>query len=490
MSPTRPEPNEPRTDTGWSRRAWLTNWGVQGLAATAFLDLLRSEANAKDLADARSKGATRIVPKARRAIHISLIGGMSHIDSFDFKPELIARHGKTLVTSETPDTFNGKVGLLRKPDWAFAPRGRSGLHVSELFPHIARQADLLTVVRSMTSESANHTPALFYANSGFAFNGFPSLGSWLSFGLGNETDELPAFVVLPDHRGGPNGGSTNWSAGFLPAEHQGVVFHGDSEPVRELFAPTPEGRSAEPDIRGFIDTVNRRHAQRNGDDSLLEARIRSYALAAKMQLSVPETASIEGESEETRALYGLDDPRCSEFGRRCLLARRLVERGVRYIQVFSGGPIAGSPRASWDAHENVAQNHGAEAARIDKPVAALLHDCHRRGLLDDTLILFTTEFGRTPFAQSEANAAGPGRDHNRYGFSVWMAGAGLKPGTAYGATDDIGWTAAEKASTWHDFHATLLHLFGIDHQRLTFYHNGIERRLTNVHGTVMRDVLA
>ncbi len=470
-----------------NRRQWLTHWGIQGLAATAFVDLLSREARASE----KSKTETgHPAPKVKRAIHINLVGGMSHVDSFDYRPELAARHGKSLVTDETPDTFNGKIGLLRKPDWAFAPRGQSGLMVSELFPHIAGQADLLTVIRSMTSESANHTPALFYANSGFQFNGFPSLGSWLSFGLGNESDDLPAFVVLPDQRGGPNGGASNWSSGFLPAEHQGVVFHGNGEPVRELFAPTPEGRSAEREILGFIDSVNRRHADRGAGDSLLEARIRSYSLAARMQLSVPETASIEGETEETRELYGLNDPRCAEFGRRCLLARRLAERGVRFVQLFSGGPIAGSPRASWDAHENVAQNHGAEAVRIDKPVAALLQDCHRRGLLDDTLILFTTEFGRTPFAQSEGDVAGPGRDHNRYGFSVWLAGGGLKPGIAYGSTDDIGWKAAEKPSTWHDFHATVLNLFGIDHTRLTYYHNGIERRLTNVHGEVMRDILA
>jgi hypothetical protein len=480
--------HDPKFDV--NRRRWLTHWGIQGLAATAFVDLLSRETRAAESDSEREKNSPAIVPKIKRAIHINLVGGLSHLDSFDYRPELAARHGKTLVTDETPDTFNGKIGRLRQPDWAFAPRGRSGLMVSDLFPHIARQADRLTVIRSMTSESANHTPALFYANSGFQFNGFPSLGSWLSFGLGNESDELPAFVVLPDHRGGPNGGASNWSSGFLPAEHQGVQFHGGSEPVRELFAATPEGRSAEHEILGFIDTVNRHHYDQRAGDSLLEARIRSYSLAARMQLSVPETALIDGESAETRKLYGLDDPRCSEFGQRCLLARRLAERGVRFVQIFSGGPIAGSPRASWDAHENVSQNHGAEAVRIDRPVAALLEDCHRRGLLDDTLILFTTEFGRTPFSQSEADTAGPGRDHNRYGFSVWMAGGGLKPGITYGSTDEIGWKAVENPSTWHDFHATVLHLFGIDHTRLTYYHNGIERRLTNVHGEVMREILA
>ena len=479
-------------ETLFSRREWLAHWGISGVGATALLDMLMRDLPAADHASphATEFNPGRFAPRAKRAIHICLIGGMSHVDSFDFKPTLVSHHGKNLVTTETPDTFNGKIGLLRKPDWAFAPRGQSGLPVSELFPHIARQADRLTIIRSMVSESANHTPALFFENSGFQFNGFPSLGSWLSYGLGNESDELPTFVVLPDHRGGPNGGASNWSSGFLPAEHQGVSFQSGPEPVRDLYAPNPRGRGADADIRRFLDRIQQKEETTVVPDPILAARLRSYSLAAKMQLSVPEVADISGESADVQKLYGLDDDRCSEFGRRCLLARRLAERGVRYIQVYSGGPIAGSPRASWDAHENVAENHSAEAIRIDKPVAALLEDCHRRGLLDDTLILFTTEFGRTPFAQSDSDKIGPGRDHNRYGFSVWMAGAGLKPGTSYGATDEIGWKSAENVTTWHDFHATVLRLFGIDHEQLTYYHNGIRRRLTNVHGTVIDKILA
>ncbi|RLT08620.1 MAG: DUF1501 domain-containing protein [Planctomycetota bacterium] len=473
-----------------NRREWLTHWGMQGLAATALLDLWKTDGLARELTDPARGHQTSLIPKAKRAIHISLVGGMSHLDSFDYKPELVARHGQNLVTNEKPDIFFGQVGQFRRPDWKFARRGQSGLYVSDLFPHIARQADLLTVVKSMVTESANHTPALFFANSGFQFNGFPSLGSWLSFGLGNESDELPTFVVLPDNRGGPNGGAANWSAGFLPAENQGVGFQGSAEPVKDLFSPDPQGRLADSNVRDFLEKINRRHAASHADEPILQARMRSYAIAGKMQLSVPEVGNIQGESEETKELYGLNDPHCSEFGRRCLLARRLSERGVRYIQLFSGGPIAGSPRTSWDAHESVMENHSSEALKIDKPIAALLHDCQRRGLLDDTVILFTTEFGRTPFAQSEASRVGTGRDHNRYGFSVWMAGAGLKPGTSYGNTDEIGWKAAEKPATWHDFHATVLRLFGIDHEKLTYYHNGIQRRLTNVHGTVMKEILA
>jgi hypothetical protein len=473
------------------RRDFL-NFGLQGLGATALCHLLSRD---NLLAADKSNAQTNTPPlphfpaRAKRAIHICLVGGMSHLDSFDYKPELEKMHGKPLVAEEKPDIFFGKVGLLRQADWKFAQRGESGLWVSDLFPHLAEVADELTVIRSMISDSANHTPALFFANSGFGFNGFPSAGSWLSFGLGNETDSLPTFVVLPDQRGGPNGGASNWTAGFLPGQHQGVVFQSGAQPVRDLFPAKQISKQADADVREFVNQINREHLEATGGGGLLGARIRSYELAAQMQASVPEVSDLTRESEQTQAMYGIDRKETQECGRRCLLARRLLERGVRFVQLYSGGPIAGSPRASWDAHENVKQNHTAEALKIDQPIAALLKDMRRTGMLDDTLVLFTTEFGRTPFAQSAANQVGPGRDHNRYGFSVWMAGAGLKRGTAFGATDEIGWKAVEQPQTWHDFHATVLHLFGMDHERLTFYHNGIERRLTNVHGKVMQGIL-
>ncbi|HJN07539.1 MAG TPA: DUF1501 domain-containing protein [Pirellulaceae bacterium] len=471
------------------RRRDFLNWGTQGLAATALVSLLRGDGLLA--ADAPSAQAfLNIAPRAKRAIHICLVGGMSHIDSFDYKPTLAALHGKSLATDEKPDLFFGKVGLLRKHDWAFKQRGKSGLWVSEMFPHLAGVADDLTVIRSMVTGSANHTPALFFENSGFEFNGFPSLGSWLSHGLGNESDSLPTYVVLADSRGGPNGGASNWSNGFLPSQHQGVEFRGGKQPVRDLFPARGIDAGADQSVREFLDTVNRRHAQRVGNDRLLTARIRSYELAARMQLSVPEVSDLRQESKKTIDMYGLNVEPTADCGRRCLLGRRLLERGVRFVQLFSGGPIAGNPRASWDAHESVKDNHSLEAARIDQPVAALLRDLKRLGMLDDTLVLFTTEFGRTPFAQSDADKVGQGRDHNRYGFSVWMAGAGLKSGTAFGSTDDVGWKSVESPVTWHDFHATVLHLFGIDHQKLTHYHNGIQRRLTNVHGEVVKGILA
>lgn len=471
------------------RRRDFLDWGAQGLAATALVSLLQGDGLlAEDTASAQP--FLKIAPRAKRAIHICLIGGMSHIDSFDYKPALEAMHGKSLATDQKPDIFFGKVGLLRKHDWEFKQRGKSGLWVSEMFPHLAGVADELTVIRSMVTGSANHTPALFFENSGFEFNGFPSLGSWLSHGLGNESDSLPTYVVLADARGGPNGGASNWTNGFLPSQHQGVELRGGQQPVRDLFPARAIDAGADQGVRDFLDAVNRRQAERLGNDRLLTARIRSYELAARMQRSVPEVSDLTHESRETIDMYGLGKEPTADCGRRCLLGRRLLERGVRFVQVFSGGPIAGSPRASWDAHENVKENHTLEAARIDQPVAALLKDLKRLGMLDDTLVLFTTEFGRTPFAQSEANTVGPGRDHNRYGFSVWMAGAGLKPGTAFGATDDVGWKSVENPVSWHDFHATILHLFGIDHQKLTYYHNGIQRRLTNVHGEIVQGILA
>ena len=472
------------------------SWSLRGLGATALLDLLCRDGTLKageDIGTKRDAAAirqTHFAPKARRAIQITVVGGMSHLDSFDYKPELARFHGKTLKTDSPPDIFFGQVGLIRKNDWDFHPRGQSGLQVSELFPHLAQVADELTVIRSMTADSANHTPALFVLNSGFQFNGYPALGSWLSYGLGSEAEDLPAYVVLPDGRGEPNGAASNWTSGFLPADHQGVVFHSGKEPVRDLFAARPIEPGAERAARAFLEQANAAHLEQNGEEAMLAARIRSYELAARMQTAVPEVANLGQEPASIRALYGMDRPETANCAQRCLLARRLLERGVRFVQIYSGGPIAGSPRVSWDAHENVKENHSAEAVRIDQPIAGLIRDLRQRGMLDDTLVIFTTEFGRTPFAQSAANVVGPGRDHNRYGFSCWMAGAGLKPGIAHGATDEIGWKAVESPVPWHDFHATVLHLLGIDHERLTFYHNGIRRRLTNVHGEVIKNILA
>lgn len=475
---------QPMNHTQALGRRDFFHWGINGLGATALASLLAGET-------ACASNATGSRPaKAKRAIHICLVGGLSHLDSFDYKPELKKLHGKSLQTDEKPDLFFGQMGLLRGEDWKFKPRGKSGLMISDLFPHIAELADDLTVLRSMESKSANHTPALFLANSGFEFNGFPSMGSWISYGMGVENESLPAYVVLNDERGAPNTGASTWSSAFLPSNHQGVVLRGGEQPVRDLFPGSNLSAETDAATRHFVQSVNQQHVDRTGPDSMLLARLKSYELAAKMQTSIPDVGSFADESAATQQSYGIHDQQTADMGRRCLLGRRLLEQGVRFVQLFSGGPIAGSPRASWDAHENVKENHTVEAGRIDKPVAALLKDLKQRGMLEDTLVLFTTEFGRTPFAQSAADQVGPGRDHNRYGFSCWMAGAGLKPGFAFGNTDEIGWKAVERPIPWHDFHATILHLFGIDHEQLTFYHSGIQRRLTNVHGDVVKEVLA
>ncbi len=470
------------------RRQFL-HWTTHGLGGASLAALLAQDGKLDATPGEGSDAPPHHSPKARRAIHICLCGALSQVDSFDYKPELARLHGRSLQSSERPDVFFGQVGLLRQSDWAFRRRGQSGLWISELFPEIAQVADELTVINSMVAETSNHTPATFQENTGFRLNGFPTLGAWLSYGMGSESDNLPAFVVIPDTRGQPAGGPINWSNGFLPATHQGVMMRSQGTPIDDLFPACALPADADRATRDLIDAMNQRHHDARPGDDALGARIRSYELAARMQLAVPEVADLRQESQATQSLYGLDRPESADFGRGCLLARRLLERGVRFVQLFSGGSF-GNPRINWDGHENMRANHGQEAPRIDRPIAGLLRDLRRRGMLDDTLVLFTTEFGRTPFTQSAANVVGQGRDHNQYGFSVWLAGAGLKHGISYGATDEIGWKAVEQIVSWYDFHATVLHLLGIDHERLTFYHNGIRRRLTNVHGEVIHEILS
>lgn len=480
-----------------SRREFLS-WSTHGLTAAAMGHLLsRDRVLAEPIAGEADDRAPHFPARCRRVIHIYLCGGLSHLDSFDHKPELEKYHGKPVPGSETPETFFGQVGLLRKADWGFRQHGESGLWVSDLFPHLAQVIDELTVIRSMLADSANHTPATLQANTGFRLNGFPVMGSWMSYGLGCETDDLPAYIVLPDSRGLPAGSTINWSNGFLPSRYQGVAFRSKGSPIDDLFPAEVQGVSGEPltfdaqtesATRNFIAKLNERH-QATRQESDLAARMKSYELAAKMQMSVPDVIDLGQETKVTQSAYGLDRAETADFGRNCLLARRLLEKGVRFVQLFSGGSF-GSPRINWDGHENMKENHTQEAARIDQPVAALIRDLRQRGMLDDTLVLFTTEFGRTPFTQSKPDQLGLGRDHNMHAFSVWMAGGGLKKGIAYGKTDDIGWKSVENTVTWPDFHATVLHLLGIDHSRLTYYHNGIQRRLTNVHGTIVQDILS
>ncbi|MDB5389518.1 MAG: hypothetical protein JWM11_5164 [Planctomycetaceae bacterium] len=472
-----------------TRRDFLS-WSSQGLGSVALAALLLRDGQ---LRAAPVPGEAHDPPphfpaKAKRVIHIYACGGVSQVDAFDYKPELIRQHGMPLNSPERPDVFFGKVGLLCKPMYDFKQRGQSGQWISDLFPKLAEVADDLTFVKSMVAETSNHTPATFQANTGFRLNGFPVMGSWLSYGMGAETDELPAFVVIPDTRGVPAGGSINWSNGFLPARHQGVVIRGKGTPIEDLFPAKSIRPETEVATRQLLATLNQLHLDSRGHNDPLVARMKSYEMAARMQLAVPDVADLNRETQETQNAYGLGRPETADFGRGCLLARRLLEKGVRFVQLFSGGAF-GSPRINWDGHEDVQENHSREALRIDQPLCGLIRDLKGRGMLDDTLVLFTTEFGRTPFSQSDAGVLGKGRDHSQYGFTVWMAGAGLKHGYVHGATDEIGWKAVEKPTSWYDLHATVLHLLGIDHTRLTFYHNGIQRRLTNVHGTAIREIL-
>jgi hypothetical protein len=454
---------------------WST-WGLTGAALTS-------------LVHAAPQPVSHFPATAKRVVHVVLMGGLSHIDSFDYKPDLAKFHGKPLQYKERPATFFNRIGLIRKNDWAFKQRGQSGLWVSDLFPHLATCADELAVVRSMVGTSANHTPATFEELTGFQLNGFPVMGSWVSYGLGSETDNLPTYVVLPDARGYPAGGTINWSNGFLPSAHQGVAFGNGDAIIPDLQPAQPIAADTEAASRQLLEALNRSDQATFGAEDALVARMKSHELAARMQLAIPEVADLNRETAATRENYGLNKNETKDFGRNCLMTRRLLEKGVRFVQLISGGSF-GSPRINWDGHEDMRRNHNREAVRIDQPVAALIKDLKQRGMLEDTLILFTSEFGRTPFTQTGDNKLGTGRDHNMYGFSLWMAGGGVKGGTAYGSTDEIGWKTTDKRVHWYDFHATVLHLLGMDHERLTFYHNGIQRRLTNVHGHVIRELLA
>lgn len=423
--------------------------------------------------------STHFAAKAKRVIQIFAVGGMSHLDTFDPKPELSKRSGKPF---DMP-TFFGQGGNLMGCPFEFKQRGQSGLWVSDLLPHIAESADKLTVIRSMVAKSANHMPAVAQMNTGFILSGFPSMGAWVTYALGAENENLPAFVVLPDARNQPWGGSLQWSNGFLPAAVQGTPFRSEGDPVPDLSNPKDLDLGARKSGMDWLDRMNRTYAETHPGDSTLDARIRTYELAASMQLSIPGIADLSQESEATRKMYGLDGKNGSGLPRNCLLGRKLLEQGVRFVQIFHGG--AGN---SWDAHGNLIANHTGNAKEYDQPVGALLKDLDSRGLLKDTLVMGVTEFGRTPVSQGSGKTAG--RDHHPDCFTCWLAGAGLKPGFAYGESDDLGYKPAENPVSIYDFHATALHLLGLNHEKLTYYHNGTRRRLTDVHGHVVGGILA
>jgi hypothetical protein len=426
--------------------------------------------------------------KAKRVIQLFMNGGASQMDLFDYKPELEKLHGQKFDpgTSERVEAATSEAGNVLASPFKFQQRGQCGRWVSAQLPQIAEHVDKMAFLMAMTSRTNVHGPASYLMNTGFLLPGFPSMGAWLSFGLGNLCDELPTFVVLPDSRGLPYNQRGNFSSGFLPVMHQGTIIRSSSTgPMPDLNPPssakfiTPE---SEADGLGLLRKFNGQHMARNDDDSRLNARIRAYELAAKMQVSAPQAFDLRDETAETVSRYGLDDPVTDDFGRRCLLARRMIERGVRFVQVWSG---ANGPTGNWDNHASIIKELPPIAASIDKPIAALLWDLEVRGMLEDTLVLWNTEFGRMPFSQSSE-----GRDHNGGAFVGWMAGAGVKPGVSYGQTDPWAWRALENVTTTYDFHATVLHLLGIDHEKLTVRHDGADRRLTDVHGHVIQDVLS
>jgi hypothetical protein len=452
-----------------------------GLGGIALASLLAREARAE------APRPPHFAPKARRVLMIFCSGAVSHIDTFDYKPELVKRNGQPMPGADQLVTFQGAQGNLVAPLWKFRPRGQSGKQVSDLLPHLAELADEMCFIHSMTARSNTHGPAENQMSTGFTLDGFPSAGAWVSYALGAECDDLPAFVAVPDPRGVPQVGPNNWGSAFLPAVYQGTAFNAD-KPIPNLARPPEVSPAAEASTRDFLKLLNERHQERHAGDSELAARIASYELAARMQLRAAEVADLSRESKATRALYGADDADKvrAGFARNCLLARRLLERGVRFVQLFNGAYAMGEGVGNWDGHRKIKEQYDVHGPILDRPCAALLRDLKARGLLGDTLVVWVTEFGRMPTFQKGAN----GRDHNPKGFTVWLAGAGVKRGFSYGATDEFGYKAVDDVCTIYDLHATMLHLLGLDHEKLTYYHNGSNRRLTDVHGHVVTDILA
>lgn len=411
-------------------------------------------------------------PRAQSIIWLFMEGAPSSVDLFDPKPELTRRDGKKIQI----DVFNGNPGPLMKSPFEFAQHGESGAWVCEKYPHVAKHVDDFAFVKSLYTESNDHVPALYQINTGIARPGFPSAGSWITYGLGSECENLPGYVVLGNSQG-VKGGPLNWSAGFLPTTYQGTLFRSSGAPILNLTRPRGVTRADQRAQLDFLARLNTEHLGMNPGEPDLLARIQSFELAYRMQAEATDLTDLATEAEATRTLYGLDQEVSRNFGTKCLLARRLVERGVRFVQVYSDG--------EWDAHSDLRGNHTHHCAATDVPIHGLLTDLKRRGLLESTLVIWGGEFGRMPVSQGSG-----GRDHNPHGFMAWLAGAGVRGGTSHGATDEIGFKAVENRTTVHDLHATMLHLLGMDHERLTYFHNGRSYRLTDVAGEVLTPLLS
>ncbi len=475
-----------------SRRDFLAATG-QGFGALALSSLEASESLHR---------ASTARPKAKRVIQLFMGGAASHIDLFDYKPELIKHHGKPSDFGEPVEAFQNGLGPWKKPVWDFHPCGQSGKMLSEIVAPLAACADDMAFIHNVVGKTGVHSQGTLLQATGFNMPGFPGMGCWVSYALGSLSDNLPSFVVLPDHRGFASNGPKNWDSAFLPSNHAGTVIHPGSEtPIADLY-PHAAGRyisaRSDHDGLGLLEKLNRQHAQSRPGDPRLESRIQSYELAAKMQLAAPEALDLSKETAAMKALYGIQDHRkvwpteinhaeeADAMGRKCLTARRLIERGVRFVQIWSGNDN-GFPRRNWDSHEDVERDHGPLAWGMAKAVSALILDLKQRGLLDETLLLWTTEFGRMPSTQG-----GKGRDHNPYVFTNWLCGGGIRGGVTHGESDAWGYKPLDRANptTCYDIHATLLHLLGLDHEQLTVRSNGIDRRLTDVHGHVIRELLA
>ncbi len=467
-----------------SRRDFLWRYGG-GLGGIALAHLLSADVALAAPVDVA--GGLHHKPTAKRVIQLFMSGAASQVDTFDYKPLLHAKAGQPFDPGEKVELFQSDAGVVMPSPWEWKQRGQSGKWVSDLVPHLAECVDDMAFLPAMVAKSNVHGPATFMQTTGFVLPGFPSMGSWVSYGLGSLTDTLPTFVVLPDGRGFGPGGPKNWGAGFLPSSHQGTLIRpAEKNPIADLYPPANEYTTPASDADGLavLEQLNRQHLETRAGDSRLDARIQSYEMAAKLQTSAPEVLDLRAESDATKKLYGLDSPVTEDFGRNCLIARRLLERGVRFVQVWSGADNA-FPRRNWDSHEDLKKDHWNMAVSMDQPAAALLKDLKARGMLEDTIVIWTTEFGRMPCSQGSA-----GRDHNPFTFTSWLAGGGIKGGVTYGESDEWSYKAAVNPTYCYDLHATLLHALGIDHKKLTFRHNGIDRRLTDVHGEVIHAILA
>ena len=459
---------------------WETGAGFTGLAMTGMLSadhFFASQAHAaSDFANPLAAKKPPLPAKAKSVIFLFMYGGPSHVDTFDYKPKLYPLDGKTIDVKTFGRGGKRNQSRVVGPKWQFKPYGQCGKHVSDLFPHLATCVDDIGFIHSMTADSPIHGSAMLQMNTGKILSGSPCLGSWVNYGLGSVNEDLPGFAVMLDPTGGPISGAKNWSSGYMPASYEGTVLRSAGDPILDLQPPA--GMTA-PMQRRILDSLrdfNTEHASTRADNTSLAARIASYELAAKMQMHAPEAVDLSKETEATKELYGINDEKTEEFGRRCLLARRMVERGVRFIQLYSGGAHNDS---NWDAHTDIEKNHNHHCGRTDKPIAGLLKDLKQRGLLDSTLIIWGGEFGRQPTAEY---AKGTGRDHNAYGFTMWMAGGGVKGGMSVGQTDELGSAAVENKFHVKHLHATALHLMGLDPDKLTYFYGGLDQKLVGVEG--------